>query len=74
MEAIREVHFGEISVLCSALSEVLQRMPSDERQLVHVFEKNELLGFAIQPFSGYSHVKKFQAFADFVRNLPQRQL
>lgn len=60
-----------VSALCSALSAILERMPADERQLIEAFERNDLLGFEIRAFSGYSHRAKFQAFEEFVRQLPR---
>lgn len=58
-----------VSALCNAVCGILERMPASEHQLIDAFERDDLLGFEIQAFSGYSHRQKFQAFANFVRNL-----
>lgn len=60
-----------VSAMCSAVSAILERMPADERQLIEAFERDDLLGFEIRAFSGYSYRTKFQAFEDFVRHLPR---
>lgn len=62
---------GPVSALCSALSAILERMPADEHQLIEAFERNDLLGFEVRAFSGYSHRPKFRAFEEFVRHLPR---
>lgn len=61
-----------VSALCSAVSGILERMPAGEHELIEAFERNDLLGFEIRAFSGYSHRTKFQAFEHFVRHLPRR--
>ena len=60
-----------VSALCGAVSAILARMPADERQLIEAFERDDLLGLEIRAFSGYSHRTKFQAFEEFVRQLPR---
>lgn len=60
-----------VAALCSAVSAILARMPADEHQLIDAFARNDLLGFEIRAFSGYSHRTKFQAFEEFVRHLPR---
>ena len=60
-----------VTALCSAMSAVLARLPADERQLIEAFERDDLLGFEIRAFSGFSQRTKFQAFEDFVRHLPR---
>lgn len=60
-----------VSALCSAVSGILERMPADEHQLLEAFERDDLLGFEIRAFCGYSQRTKFQAFEHFVRHLPR---
>lgn len=60
-----------VSALCSAVSGILERMPTDEHQLLEAFERDDLLGFEIRAFCGYSQRTKFQAFEHFVRHLPR---
>jgi hypothetical protein len=59
----------EVDTFCAAVANILGQMPADEQQLIAAFEKDELYGFRVDAFAGYSHRKKFQAFKEFVKQL-----
>jgi hypothetical protein len=56
----------DVESFCSAVADVLDRMPHDERELVAAHEKNELYGLPWSAFSGYAYRTKFQAFQEFI--------
>jgi hypothetical protein len=55
-----------VESFCSALTDVLDRMPQNEQELVAAFGKGEMGGIPWDAFSGYAYRTKFQAFQEFV--------
>jgi hypothetical protein len=62
-------HATEVESFCAAVVRILTQIPSDEQQLIAAYDKNELCGFPLDAFAGYSHRNKFQAFKEFVKQL-----
>ena len=57
---------ADVESFCSALTDVLDRMPQNEQELVVVYGKSDMGGIPWDTFSGYAYRAKFQAFQEFI--------
>lgn len=56
----------DVESFCAALTEILERLPQNEQELVTAYGKREMGGVPWDAFSGYSYRTKFQAFQEFI--------
>jgi hypothetical protein len=57
---------ADVERFCSVLTDVLDRMPQNEQELVAAYGRRDMGGIPWDAFSGYSYRTKFQAFQEFI--------
>jgi len=58
-----------VESFCSAVTEILERMPCCQDDLVKAFQESKLYKMPVDQFAGFAHREKFYAFKEFVRSL-----